>query len=173
MKIAPLNLILLMLLFASCSKSEIAIEPILSKSLVDQNIVVVTNLNNELILKLVNDKRKLGCNCGTIPFPPVPSLTWNNLIAAAASAHAKDMATNNFFSHESSNGKGIAYRYAIVGYIWKSFAENIASGQLNEEAVIAAWFASKGHCENLMSGSVKEMGAAKEATYWVQDFGSK
>lgn len=171
MKNALIILFGLAILLTSCGKEGTALQPETAKA--DPNIVVVTNLDNTLMIKLVNDKRVAGCTCGTTVMPPVPSLTWNNLLAAAASAHSKDMATNNFFAHESSNGKTVVDRYAAVGYKWISLAENIASGQTSEQTVIEAWLASEGHCKNMMSANVKEMGAAREGKYWTQDFGAR
>lgn len=162
--------IVLTISFTSCNKKGMPLQP---DKIIDPNMLVVTNLNNVLMLKLVNDKRTTGCNCGVTVMPPVPALTWNNLLAAAASAHAKDMATNNFFAHESSNGKKIEDRYAAVGYKWVFNAENIANGQIDEQDVMSAWLASETHCKNIMNANVKELGAAKEGKYWVQDFGAK
>lgn len=170
MKNALNILVILSLILTSCDKEGEPLKPENPK--IDPNIVVTTNLNNNLILKLVNDKRIAGCNCGTTVMPPVPSLTWNNLLAAAAAGHSKDMATNNFFAHSSSNGKTTSDRVTAIGYNWISLAENIASGQSDEQAVIDAWIASEGHCKNIMSANVKEMGAAKDGKYWTQVFGA-
>jgi uncharacterized protein YkwD len=139
----------------------------------DPNIVVATNIDNVLLLKLINEKRTAGCKCGTTVMPPVPAVTWNNLIASAASAHSKDMNANKFFAHESSSGKTTGYRLITAGYNWKSYTENLASGFTTEQAVVDGWLASEGHCKNLMSSLVKETGAAREGIYWTQDFASK
>ena len=140
----------------------------------DENIVVATNLDNALILKLVNDKRTAGCMCGTTLMPPVPAVTWNNLLAKAAAFHSADMNTNKFFDHVStSNGKGTADRVTATGYKWKLLAENLASGQIDEIAVVNAWTASESHCKNFMTANLKEMGLAKNGIYWTQVFGTK
>ncbi len=140
----------------------------------DENITVVTNLDNALILKLVNDKRTVGCNCGTIAMPPVPAVTWNNLLAKAASVHSADMNANKFLDHVStSNGKGTADRITSTGYKWKLLAENLASGQIDEVAVVNAWINSTEHCKNIMTANLKEMGVAKNGIYWTQNFGTK
>lgn len=131
-----------------------------------------TNLNNELLLRLVNEKQKTGCNCGNKYMPPVPALKWNDTIAQAASNHSKDMNNKRFFDHQSSNGKNLRDRFNLVGYKWMAIAENIAYGQKDEQSVVNSWMKSKGHCENIMNGVYKEMGAAKEGVYWTQDFGT-
>lgn len=140
----------------------------------DENITVVTNLDNALILKLVNDKRTVGCNCGTVAMPPVPAVTWNNLLAKAAATHSADMNTNKFLDHVStSNGKGTVDRVNATGYKWKLLAENLASGQIDEVAVVNAWINSVEHCKNIMTANLKEMGVAKNGIYWTQKFGTK
>jgi uncharacterized protein YkwD len=140
---------------------------------VKSDSVNFTNLNNELILKLVNEKRATGCNCGNKFMPSVPALTWNDDIAVASSNHSKDMNKRSFFSHTSSNGKSLSDRFNTVGYKWMLIGENIAMGQRDEYEVVNSWVKSPGHCMNLMNGDFKEMGAAREGKYWTQDFGKK
>jgi len=134
---------------------------------------VATNLNNDLMLKLVNEKRASGCNCGTTAMPPVAALSWNDLLASAALSHSKSMNSNNFFSHTSLNGASAGDRITAAGYKWTSYGENIASGQPTEQAVFDAWMNSEGHCKNIMGKNYKEMGIARDGKYWTQDFGSK
>lgn len=132
-----------------------------------------TNLDNDLLLKLVNEKRTNGCNCGGKYMPPVTALTWNDAIAQAAAAHSRDMNTRNFFSHTSANGQQLRDRFNAVGYKWMAIGENIAMGQRDEYEVINAWLKSPGHCLNLMNAEFREMGAARSGRYWTQDFGKK
>ena len=131
------------------------------------------NLDKDLMLKLVNQRRVSGCNCGGKTMPPVPRLTWNDSIALAALAHSRDMNYNRFFDHRSSNGNTLRDRIEAVGYKWMAIAENIAFGQKDEQTVVNSWIKSKGHCENIMNRAYKEMGAAREGIYWTQDFGTK
>jgi uncharacterized protein YkwD len=133
----------------------------------------LANLDNELLLKLVNEKRAAGCNCGNKYMPPVPPLVWNDLITAASAKHSKDMDRRSFFSHTSSDGKSLKDRFQIVGYKWMAIGENIAMGQRDEYEVMNSWVKSPGHCMNLMNAGFKEMGAARQGKYWTQDFGTK
>ncbi|MEE1945424.1 CAP domain-containing protein [Pedobacter sp. KR3-3] len=134
---------------------------------------VSTNLDNALLLKLVNQVRASGCNCGTMAMPPVPALSWSNVIAKAAYHHSSDMNKNNFFTHVSSDGKTLSDRFDAVGYPWKAIAENIAKGQKDEQTVMNSWLSSEGHCKNIMSANYKEMGTARVGSYWTQDFGAR
>lgn len=132
---------------------------------------VSTGLNADLLLKLVNEKRSSGCNCGVTVMPPVATLKWNNLLAVAALVHSKDMNANNYFSHTSPDGRNAGDRITAAGYKWIAYGENIAAGQPTEQAVFDAWINSEGHCKNIMSTNYKEMGAAKDGKYWTQEFG--
>jgi uncharacterized protein YkwD len=134
---------------------------------------VVYNLNKDLMLQLVNEARQKGCTCGTTVMPAVPAVTWNDLLAKAAYDHSKDMYTNNYFSHTGKNGSSAGDRIKAAGYNWLSYGENIANGYTSEQSVMNAWLASEGHCKNIMSASVKEMGAGREGNYWTQVFGKK
>ena len=102
---------------------------------------------------------------------PVPPLKWNNQLEKAAKAHAEDMKRNNFFDHRGSNGSKFSERIEKTGYNWSSVGENIYWGDTSARKAFLGWKKSPSHCQTMMSGSYKEMGAASSGTYWVQDFG--
>jgi len=129
-------------------------------------------------LERINRTRLQGCNCGVTYMPPVPPLTWNDVLEKAAMGHAKDMANKNYFSHESKDGSSPYNRVENAGYRtngYKSYTvgENIAQGQQSIAEVMAGWFKSEGHCRNLMNPGFKEVGVAEYDTYWVQEFGGR
>ncbi|MFD0794241.1 CAP domain-containing protein [Mucilaginibacter litoreus] len=129
-------------------------------------------------LTLINRTRAKGCKCGSTWYAPAPPLVWNDQLEDAARGHAKDMAKQNYFSHESKDGRTMSSRIIAAGYTykgWKSFmiGENIAYGQTSIEEVTAGWFKSEGHCRNLMNPGFKEIGVAEKDKYWVQDFGGR
>lgn len=170
MKKLLIPILLVTLQITSCDKNtEIAPEKEVITAI--PGATVSTGLNNDLLLKLVNDVRTKGCNCGATVMPPVNTLSWNNLLAAAALAHSKDMNANNYFDHTSKDGKNPGDRITAAGYKWMSYGENIAAGQPNEQAVFDAWIKSEGHCKNIMNANFREMGAAKDGRYWTQEFG--
>ena len=130
------------------------------------------------VLQRINQIRTRGCSCGTTYMPPVAPVVWNDQLASAAAAHAKDMATNNYFSHESRNGDHIQQRFERVGYTASGFqryaiGENIAAGQQSIEQVNRDLFKSEKHCKNLMNPAFKEVGAYVYNYYWVEDFGGR
>lgn len=169
--------------FASCQKNSSEIKPtnktdttgatgIVETS--GSNGAVATGLDNAAMLKMVNNVRATGCTCGTTVMPPVASLTWNDILAAAALRHSQDMNATGNFAHNSSDGTAFSDRITAAGYTnWRALGENIAYGYTTEQAVFDGWMQSEGHCKNIMNASFKETGAAKAGTYWTQDFGAK
>ena len=132
----------------------------------------------EEVLNHINQIRTRGCNCGTTYMPPVAPVVWNDQLATAAAGHAKDMAINNYFSHESLNGDQIKDRFEKAGYGTSGFqryviGENIAAGQQSIEQVNQDLFKSEKHCKNLMNPVFKEVGVYVYNYYWVEDFGGR
>jgi uncharacterized protein YkwD len=131
------------------------------------------------MLTLVNDARAVGRSCGADAAPAQPALSWDCLLDQAATAHSVSMATNDFHAHVSPvDGSDPGDRITAVGYTPQAWGENIAAGYPDEEAVVAAWLDSPGHCLNIMSGSFTELGAgfaenpaSTYGIYWTQNFG--
>ena len=92
-----------------------------------------------------------------------------------AKIRAEEMAKSGKFSHTRPNGKsGLTL---IKGN--KAKGENIAKGQTSCAQVIKAWYNSKGHRDNMLSGNkaskkFKKVGIAcyeyNGVTYWAQVF---
>lgn len=130
-------------------------------------------------LRLVNQYRAAGASCGSRgSFAPAAALTLDARLASAAYAHSRDMADNNYFSHDSLDGRSMADRINAAGYAWSTIGENIAAGYSSVEIVVSAWMASEGHCANLMNPRFTEFGltcalndASEYKNYWTQDFG--
>ena len=125
------------------------------------------------LLKLVNEARKKGCNCGDAYYGPAPALTWNDKLEKAALGHSKDMSSQKYFSHDSPTGVTPGQRIKTAGYQWSTYAENIGQGYTDEAAMVNGWLRSPGHCRNIMNKLFKEMGAANVNGYWTADFGAR
>lgn len=132
---------------------------------------VVADIKNDM-LAAVNALRSTGCTCGDSRMPPVKPLQWNDTLAAAALAHARDMEANKYFSHISPNGTSPIQRAIVLKYTGNYVSENIARGYTSLASVMEAWQQSETHCKAMMDVSHSEMGAASVNTYWVQEFGS-
>ena len=147
-----------LLLFTSCSKDD-----------AEPNIPVI----KLELLELVNEVRSQGYNCNGTYFSPVEQLTWNDKLYKAAQLHAEDMSENNYFSHNSADGRTPQNRIAEQDYNWRAFGENIAYGFNSAQGVLNAWLSSDGHCRNIMKREFSEIGIgyAEKGHYWVQVFG--
>jgi uncharacterized protein YkwD len=119
------------------------------------------------VLTLVNAERaRAGCD-------PV---TLDNRLTKAAAGHSRDMAADNFFAHDSQDGRGFADRIRAAGYPAPR-SENIAAGQRTPAAVMDSWMHSAGHKANILDCRATQMGLASATggdfgTYWTQDFGT-
>jgi len=128
-------------------------------------------------LALVNAFRAQPRTCGTTTYPAAAALTWNDKLAQAAYGHSLDMATQNYFSHTSRDGRTFVQRITATGYQWRSAGENIAAGYGTMAAVMAGWQKSPGHCANLMNKSYVHIGlscskgtaTSTYPTYWTMD----
>lgn len=101
------------------------------------------------VLALINAERaRAGCG----PLSSDPKLV------AAAQAHSRDMATNNFFAHSGSGGSDMADRAETAGYSWRALAENIAAGYDTPEEVVKGWMQSDGHRRNILNCSYVHTG---------------
>lgn len=122
----------------------------------------------EVVISLVNTERaKAGC----------PAVTSNAKLAGAALGHSQDMASRDYFSHDTPEGVSAAQRLTDSGYKWSTMGENIAYGQSSAQSVMTAWMNSSGHKANILNCAFKEIGVGLAYTsgrtpYWTQDFGS-
>lgn len=126
----------------------------------------------------INALRAAGASCGSRgAFAPAAPLRWSALLAQAAAAHSQDMASADYFSHTSADGRSMNDRVTATGYAWSSLGENIAAGYASVDAVLAGWMASDGHCANLMNPGFDEVGlacvaggsASRYPSYWTQN----
>jgi len=124
----------------------------------------------------INQARAIARNCGGTSYPAVAALGWNSKLFDAAAAHALDMASNNYFSHDSRDGRSFSDRITAAGYTWSTAGENIAAGYANTEGVMQGWLESPGHCANIMSGNFTEVavscvrnGNAAYRYYWAME----
>ncbi|HEX5048316.1 MAG TPA: CAP domain-containing protein [Gammaproteobacteria bacterium] len=128
------------------------------------------------VLALVNEARAAGRKCGRETYAAAPPLTPSATLTAAAAAHALDMAAHRKLDHTGSDGSSSGERATRAGYLWQAVGENIAAGQKDADAVVAAWLESPGHCATLMGPYFTEMGVAfslapgaNPGIYWAQE----
>ncbi|WP_431919482.1 CAP domain-containing protein [Nonomuraea jabiensis] len=126
---------------------------------------VGTAVENEVV-RLTNAERvKGGCD----------PLKHDARLRRAAFGHSADMAKNDYFDHDSQDGRDMVDRIRATGFTGSTLAENIAMGQRTAAEVVKGWMNSDGHRRNIMNCSYTliGVGAAKDAQgkiYWTQDF---
>jgi uncharacterized protein YkwD len=135
-----------------------------------------TTTQQQEVLKLINQKRASGCNCGTTYYPKTTPLTLDSRLTKASNLHAADMATKNYFSHTGSDGSTPWDRMSRQGYSYSYAGENIAAGYSTASAVVQGWLNSPGHCANIMNPNFVHVGVGYSTGgsykyYWVTDFG--
>jgi uncharacterized protein YkwD len=119
------------------------------------------------VVCLVNQERAIH------HLPPVGE---SPLLNRSAQAWTHAMVSSDQFTH----GTNFASRISAVGYAWRSAGENIATGYATPSAVVKAWMASTGHCQNILSPMYRNVGtgvsnrsvkgSATGAGTWTQDF---
>ncbi|KAF6575048.1 CAP domain-containing protein [Paenibacillus sp. FSL M8-0228] len=113
------------------------------------------------VVKLVNNERSQK---GLKP------LTSNAKLTEVALAKAKDMSTNNYFSHTSPTYGSPFDMMKKFGVTYTYAGENIAMGQQTPQEVMKAWMNSQGHRENILKAEYTQIGVAYYNGYWVQEF---
>ena len=103
------------------------------------------------VLTAINAARaKAGCG----------PLRVNGKLVAAAKAHARAMAEQNFFGHAGKDGSRFTSRLSRQGYSYRTAAENIAAGQKSASQVVNSWLKSSGHRRNILNCRMTETGIA-------------
>ena len=111
----------------------------------------------------------------------LPALAYDALLAKAAQAHAKHMATTGEFAHEGIGDGTIVERIDAAKYDWSRAAENIAwtsKGTSDDtDMAMKVWLDSPPHKMQILSPNFQEIGfgravASDGKVYWVACFGS-
>ena len=107
----------------------------------------------------------------------LPKLASNGRLDRSAQIWTNDMVRHRDFSH----GADFSARITAVGFDWSNAGENIAGGFETPAAVVNAWMASTGHCQNILSPTFREVGTGVDNGAsllggnahgtWTQDFG--
>ncbi|WP_261994082.1 CAP domain-containing protein [Streptomyces sp. t39] len=117
------------------------------------------------VVTLVNAHREqAGCE----------PLRVDDRLAAAARAHAGDMASRGYYEHRSPEGRDGGDRITAAGYRWSRWAENIHKGPDGPEAAVTGWLASPTHERIVADCALKDTGVGVSlepgGPWWVQDF---
>jgi uncharacterized protein YkwD len=106
----------------------------------------------------------------------LPPLHASPLLDRSAQGWTNVMVSSDQFTH----GTNFASRISAAGYVWRAAGENIATGFATPRAVVRAWMASTGHCQNILNPTYRNVGTgvstrpvrgyATGAGTWTQDF---
>ena len=107
----------------------------------------------------------------------LPDLAESPRLNRSAQGWTDQMVSHRTFEH----GADFSARISAVGFNWSDVGENIATGFETPAAVVGAWMASRGHCENILSPLYRQVGSgvsdgsipgfSNVAGTWTQDFG--
>jgi uncharacterized protein YkwD len=107
----------------------------------------------------------------------LPPLRASAQLNRSAQGWSDEMVARGTFSH----GSEFARRISNAGYDWAAAGENIATGFSTPSAVVRAWMADAGHCQNILNPLYGDLGvginrhpvagAASGPATWTQDFG--
>jgi len=99
-----------------------------------------------------------------------PSLKWEEAIQEVAFMHSKDMADQDYFSHESLDGRGLKERLAENDVDYQAAGENIAAHYPDAPSAMEGWLNSEGHRDVLLDEQFTHLGVGVYRLYFTQNF---
>ena len=87
-----------------------------------------------------------------------PALNLNSQLTQAAQTKANDMATRNYWSHNTPDGATPWAFIAQTGYGYQAAGENLAYGFDSSDAAVTGWMNSAEHRANILNGGFKDVG---------------
>jgi hypothetical protein len=112
-----------------------------------------SDITSEQLLLLTNQKRQEN---------GLSSLSLNGELSNAASSKADNMFAQNYWAHNSPDGKTPWVFIKAAGYNYIYAGENLARGFTSAQDVINAWMASPEHRQNMLSANYQNVGYAVE-----------
>jgi uncharacterized protein YkwD len=108
-------------------------------------------------------------------------LTVNGPLTTDAQWMAQDMATNNRFAHEDSQGRNPFQRMDYFGYSYNTWrGENLAAGIDDAQRAMQLWQDSPGHNANMLNANYTVVGISRAfgptsayTWYWATEFGGQ
>ena len=127
----------------------------------------------------VNEYRARGANCGGDIFAPTGPVELDVVARISARLHSLDMGEQNYFEHDSLDGRTPFDRMEDAGFNGpQPWAENIAAGSTTAAQATEGLINSPGHCRNIMNPNLKVLGVgfayvagSEFGEYWTQNFG--
>ena len=118
-----------------------------------KNTIINANYNNKIsdqsLLEQSNNQRKKHSK---------KSLSHNDKLASAAQAKASDMATRDYWSHNTPEGSEPWVFISNANYSYEKAGENLAYGFNTSKEIVSGWMNSKTHRDNLLDSEFSEVG---------------
>lgn len=135
----------------------------------DSDCIALGSPRSQLHQALVNAVNQYRVSNGLSP------LVYSQTLETQAESYVRDLAARGFFSHVDPEGRNPGQRALDAGFCHQYVGENLAAGQRNVEAVMAAWQASPGHNANLLHPDYVYIGVGvfvdeTGRPYWAQNF---
>jgi len=146
-----LNILLLVLAFSVYFSSILFLLP--EKALASSNTANLIKLTNEI--RIQNN---------------LPELKESETLNKVALSRAQDMLQNNYFSHQSPNGKSFINELEKKKYYFSSAGENLAIDFYENEKIVNSWMQSPAHRQNILNPDFKEIGIGRANDIVVQIF---
>lgn len=129
----------------------------------DQTTKISQREFEQEVIRLTNIERE---RAGLAP------LQLDNQLSEVARRKSVDMATENYFSHESPTYGSPFDMIESFGITYYSAGENIAKGQTSPQEVVQAWMDSEGHRQNILHPDFTHIGVGftQEGYHWTQQF---
>jgi uncharacterized protein YkwD len=167
------NLLFLLMIVSlfSCNQDEVIPEEVVLGEITSDKIDEVE------ILRLVNQIRTFGYELESDTNKFITSslkpLVWDEKLFKASQIQSTYMFETNHYSHDWTDGTGLAKRLLMVECYYRPAAENIAKGHRNEAEVIKGWLNSKPHRESMLTGVFNSVAVSKRGIYWTMVLGYK
>lgn len=105
----------------------------------------------------------------------LPALKANWQLSRVARYKSRDMANNNYFSHQSPTYGSPFDMMRDFNVSYRRAAENIAAGQRTPAEVVDGWMNSPGHRKNILDPNLNQIGVGyaeggSYGVYWTQMF---
>ncbi|MCM3665765.1 CAP domain-containing protein [Mesobacillus subterraneus] len=97
-------------------------------------------------------------------------LEWDEKTAEVAYAHSKDMAVEDYFSHESEKYGDLSERLKAADVLYEVAGENIAANYTDAPAVVEGWLNSESHREALLNEEFTHLGVGVYRKHYTQNF---
>ena len=112
-------------------------------------LAYATSVSNDDLLTATNQQREKNQTF---------DLTLNSQLSAAAQAKANDMASRNYWAHNTPDGQEPWVFISASGYKYQKAGENLAYGFATSKDTVTGWMNSPSHRENLLDKDFTEVG---------------